>query len=354
MWDQHAKTHSFVRSSEVPIFAAPIDRAMAELQNLPFELDAELWSSEGDVHRHVLDSHDGNELSSWCRVLGKGLRSVQFHSTLSGELLICLVYHDERLRNLKRSERLPGADDEDACWLDAAHSLREHLVCADVASRVDVIGRWKRRRLCQERDYVTETVNLASGRALVYRQPEGQFSNPNAACEVHCLNWLYDEAAAARQQCSVSGAHVKLLELHCGAGTNTVALAPLFHQVIAVEINRTLAEACEENLRANDVRNVQLVRAAAACATSDGLLEVAGAAQVLLVDPPRAGLDEITRRSVANFEHVLYISCNPDALAEDLSRLPSHDVVSLAIFDMFPYTTHSECAARLCRRAGHA
>ena len=47
---------------------------------------------------------------------------------------------------------------------------------------------------------------------------------------------------------------------------------------------------------------------------------------------------------------ILYISCNPMALASDLEYLRGFQVVSLAIFDMFPYTTHVECAVRLQRK----
>ena len=108
---------------------------------------------------------------------------------------------------------------------------------------MDIVGRWKRRRICQERDFVEETFSLQDGQCLLYRQPEGQFSNPNAPCEVHCLDWLCREAKIICD-CSPSGT-ARLLELHCGGGNNTIALARYFKDVVAVEINRVLAEACE-------------------------------------------------------------------------------------------------------------
>merc|ERR1711957_607752 len=117
-----------------------------------------------------------------------------FHSTLSGELLVCFVYHDARLRTMKREEQLAGAQEADACWLQAARALRDQLVAAAAAERIDIIGRWKRRRLCCERDFVMEQLPLANNRLVVYKQPEGQFTNPNTACEVECLNWLWREA----------------------------------------------------------------------------------------------------------------------------------------------------------------
>ena len=71
----------------------------------------------------------------------------------------------------------------------------------------------------------------------------------------------------------------------------------------------------------------------------------------LLVDPPRAGLDEASTSLAARFARVLYISCNPTTLARDVSALTAtHDVVRLAAFDQFPYTPHLEAGVLLERR----
>jgi len=344
MWDTVAKDHSVVRAHAVPIYAAPIAAAMEALRKLPISIDVEQASHE-----------TGNlGTSDWGVVIGRGLRSVQFHSTLTHELLVCLVYHDERLKSRRRNERLQGEEQVNEGWKAAATILRSALHDAMAASgleaRVDITGRWKRRRLVVERDYVVERLHLSNGRTLTYRQPEGQFSNPNAQCEVFCLEWLCDQAAQIAQIAGVCGREpVRLLELHCGGGNNTVALAPHFAQVHAVEINRVLAEAAEENLRINGIHNVQLERAPSAVANL--ARSAASTAQAVLVDPPRAGLDAETLQLVSSFTHVLYISCNPCALASDLLALEqSHESVAFAIFDMFPYTTHAECAVRLQRR----
>jgi tRNA (uracil-5-)-methyltransferase len=73
----------------------------------------------------------------------------------------------------------------------------------------------------------------------------------------------------------------------------------------------------------------------------------------LLVDPPRAGLDAESRQLLADFDRVVYISCNPETLARDLrSAGGSHRVARFAVFDAFPYTEHVECGAYLVRRQG--
>ena len=72
---------------------------------------------------------------------------------------------------------------------------------------------------------------------------------------------------------------------------------------------------------------------------------------VLLVDPPRRGLDAATRTSLATYDHVLFVSCNPAALAEDLKALePTHAVAAAAVVDGFPGTPHCECLVHFARR----
>merc|ERR1712048_325592 len=70
----------------------------------------------------------------------------------------------------------------------------------------------------------------------------------------------------------------------------------------------------------------------------------------ILVDPPREGLDDLTCKLLARFNHIVYISCNPETLARDVSALSTtHTVAHLAVFDQFPYTEHLEMGLVLQR-----
>lgn len=356
MWDPQARAPSIMRATEVPMFSRVITFAMEALRLQPIQLDEALRGDAPLTRAH---------LPGWGQTIGRGLRSVQLHSSTTDELLITLAYHDERRRCLKRGETFAGEDALADEWTGAARILRDALLAAlhqgaagsggaagstpPPAPRVDIVGRWKRRCLSVERDFIWERFALADGRTLVYKQPEGQFSNPNAACEVFCLDWLCRMAQAIRADCCSGPA--RLLELHCGGGNNTVAVSAFFDEVIAVEINRVLAEVAEENLAANGVSSVRMVRSPSALAVGGLRTSLAGSAQAVLVDPPRSGLDAETLALVAEFEHVLYISCNPDALARDLRLLSGHEAGATAFFDMFPYTSHSECAVYLKRKA---
>ena len=71
----------------------------------------------------------------------------------------------------------------------------------------------------------------------------------------------------------------------------------------------------------------------------------------VFVDPPRSGLDKGTEALVGQFDKILYVSCNPVTLMENLSVLcKTHNIVNVAAFDQFPWTTHLETGVYLVRK----
>lgn len=254
------------------------------------------------------------------------LFQVEFLTTLSGEALITLAYH----------RPLDGA------WEEAARGL-----AADLG--VELIGRSRRQRLVIGRDYLTERLEVG-GREYVYRQLENSFTQPNAHINRRMLGWA---------RAAVHDLDGDLLELYCGNANFTAVLAPCFGRVLATEISKTAVRAAAENLRLNGVDNVRLARLSSAEAAQAlggerpfrrlPPAEIADLdLRTLLVDPPRAGLDPETLRLAAGFERILYISCNPAALARDIEALGCR-IEQLALFDQFPYTEHLECGALLRR-----
>ena len=257
------------------------------------------------------------------------LFQIDFLATLSGQLMISLVYH----RKL------------DEAWTEAARTLAADLGAV-------VIGRSRKQKIVLERDWLLERFEL-DGRVLSYQQVEGSFTQPNGEMNRHMLRW------ARRQVATVGG---DLLELYCGNGNFTMALAPLFDKVLATEMSKTSVYAAQYNLQANGVDNVVMVRMASE-EISDAL---AGGREyrrmkdvdlasyrfsTLFVDPPRAGLDEATLALAERFDHILYISCNPQTLRANLAVLTrTHRIAAAAAFDQFPYTHHLETGVFLVRR----
>ena len=73
----------------------------------------------------------------------------------------------------------------------------------------------------------------------------------------------------------------------------------------------------------------------------------------VFVDPPRAGIDPDTLNLLSRFRNIIYVSCNPTTLLENLEYLStSHATVSAATFDQFPFTPHLEVAVRLQQQTG--
>ncbi|CAE6911912.1 trmA [Symbiodinium natans] len=162
----------------------------------------------------------------------RGLRCVKFHGTLGGsppQLLVCFVYG-------------PEAAPLEGCPLDELRaSLAEALSAVGQTAEVATMASAKgASRCCPEgRDFVDEVLEIPGRGALRYRQPFGQFSNPNPHIAIATAEWLADIVRTEL------GGTTDLLELYCGAGSHTLVLAPLFRHVLAVEINRHLVTAAQ-------------------------------------------------------------------------------------------------------------
>jgi tRNA (uracil-5-)-methyltransferase len=263
------------------------------------------------------------------KTLNHKLFQVDFLTTLAGDGMITLCYHRP---------------------LDEAWQVEAEQLAADL--KVSVIGRSKGQRLVFGRDYVTEQLEVA-GRTFSYRQPEGAFTQPNGTMNQKMLSWAYD-ALGDRDD--------DLLELYCGNGNFTLPLATRVRKVLATEISKTSVNAALSNLADNAVDNVSLVRLSAEELT-EALNEVRPFRRLagvdlksydfgsVFVDPPRAGMDPDTCELTRRFERILYISCNPETLAENIAQLhDTHRVERCALFDQFPYTHHMESGVLLVRR----
>jgi len=248
---------------------------------------------------------------------------------VSGEMLVTLIYH-----------RRLGDD-----WEAAARTVAEQL-------GIRLIGRSKGQKIVLDRDWLLEELEL-NGRRLRYQQSEGSFTQPNAGVNRQMLAWACQQAA---------GFGGNLVELYCGNGNFTFALAPLFEQVLATEVSKSSVHAAQYGLAANGIANVSLVRMSseefsAALAGRESFQRLQGVDldafrhATLFVDPPRSGLDATTLDLARGFDRILYISCNQETLFDNATALhDTHRVAAAAVFDQFPYTHHLECGLVLVRR----
>ena len=265
--------------------------------------------------------------------LKKRLFQVEFLTTQTEEALVSLIYH----RQL------------DDLWQQEATALQQQL-------GIGIIGRARKQKLVLDKDYVTETL-MVEGKPFHYTQMENSFTQPNASVNEHMLSWA--SRAAQDINSKQSG---DLLELYCGNGNFTCVLAQQFAKVLATEISKTSVYSARENFRLNGVENVQIARL-----SSEEFTQAINKVRpfrrlrdidldsyrfsTILVDPPRAGLDQETEKLVQNFDNILYISCNPETLKQNLSAIcQTHNVSKIALFDQFPYTHHAEMGVHLIRK----
>jgi len=139
----------------------------------------------------------------------------------------------------------------------------------------------------------------------------------------------------------------RCLDLYAGVGLFAGALAPSVASVVAVESDVRAVAAAEGNLAEHE--HVTVVRDR----VDRWLRRDTQPADVVVLDPPRKGagrhvVDDIAARDP---RVVVYVACEPAALARDLATFAQHGyaLADLRAFDLFPMTAHVECAARLTR-----
>jgi len=137
-----------------------------------------------------------------------------------------------------------------------------------------------------------------------------------------------------------------VLDLYCGVGMISLAVAPFIQSVIAVEADATAVEDAMVNAQDQDVRNAEFV-----CGDVAQSIGRVASADVVILDPPRKGCPAETLRRIAALKpkRIIYVSCNPATLARDLATLEQCGYTTYEIepVDMFPQTFHVEVIARL-------
>jgi 23S rRNA (uracil1939-C5)-methyltransferase len=147
----------------------------------------------------------------------------------------------------------------------------------------------------------------------------------------------------------------RVYDLYCGIGTIALTLAPRAGELWGIEIvEQAVADAIAAAKR-NEVTSAHFFAGDARLALPE-LIERAGKPDVVVVDPPRAGLSQkVVRRIVeASPKRIVYVSCNPTTLAPNAAQLGEAGwrLVKVRPVDMFPQTPHIECVALLERGGG--
>ncbi len=143
-----------------------------------------------------------------------------------------------------------------------------------------------------------------------------------------------------------------IIDAYCGTGTIGLLAAQRARQVIGVELNSDAIRDAITNAKRNNIKNIRFFHDDAG-KFMVRLAEKGESADIVIMDPPRAGSDEAFLRSVVKLapSKVVYVSCNPDTLARDVKYLVQHGyrAKECTPYDMFPMTAHIESVMLLVK-----
>jgi 23S rRNA (uracil1939-C5)-methyltransferase len=301
------------------------------------------WDEVVEVRDCLLASEPGNaareRVVEWCRRQG-----LSPYNRRTGEGLLRNLVVREGTTTGQIQVRLVTSDDAQA--ID-----REGLVAA--AQPCDGIL-WTRVQSVAEVTQGGETELLAGtewleeelGGMRLRIAPEAFFQTNTAMA-----SRLYGVAIEYAQLTGLERAY----DLYSGIGTIGLMLAPRVAEVWGLEIVDDAVDDAVANARLNEVENAHFLSGDVRLLMRE-LVAKAGRPDLLIVDPPRAGLSQkVVRRIVeAGPPRVVYVSCNPTTLAPNAAQLveAGYALERIRPIDMFPQTPHIECVAAFGRRAG--
>ena len=298
------------------------------------------WELVEDVSRDLLASErvDGvrEAVKAWCRA--EGLSA--WDRASGGGFLRNLVVREGRRTGQLQARLVTSQGDFQADELAAA--------LEDVDSVL-----WTRTGGVAETTREGETKLLRGGPAieeklagLRFRVSYDAFFQTNT----EMAERLY---GAAVELARLSGRE-RVLDLYCGIGTIALVLALDAREVYGVELVEQAVADAIENARLNGIDNASFFAGDVRTAMRP-LLERSGRPDVVVVDPPRAGLSQKVIRRVleAGADRLVYVSCNPTTLAPNARQLVDggYRLTAVRPVDMFPQTPHIECVASLQRPA---
>ena len=291
-----------------------------------------IQGKEADQARQVIvDWMNENHVSVYDEKTGKGtVRHIYVRTAVvTKQVMVCLVINAETVPKEKQlvEKLLKGVDNFTTLCL-SIHKKKGNAVLGDRFCTVYGEG------------YIEDILC-----GLRFRLSPRSFYQVNH----DQAEQLYDKAL---DFAGLTGSET-VLDLYCGTGTITLALSRRAKKVYGVEIIDAAIHDAKENALRNGIENAEFFCADASQAAKR-FAEEGIKPQVIVVDPPRKGLDESVIDSIVYMapERVVYVSCDPATLARDLRRFADrgYETIKAEAFDMFPRCHHVESVALLKRR----
>lgn len=254
------------------------------------------------------------------------MRTLMIRTASTGEIMVVISFgedDDEKIKNVMTSvaERFPQITS-----LQYVVNLKANDTIAD-----------QEIRLFRGREYIEEKME-----GLIFRVGAKSFYQTNS-------RQAYELYKVAREFADLKGDEL-VYDLYTGTGTIANFVAKHARKVIGIEYVEDAIKDAKINSAANNIDNTQFYAGDMKDVLTDEFIERHGRPQVMIVDPPRAGMhgdvvDVILR---ARPQRIVYVSCNPATQARDLALLDKeYKVIAVQPVDMFPHTQHVENVVRL-------
>ena len=139
----------------------------------------------------------------------------------------------------------------------------------------------------------------------------------------------------------------KVIDLYCGVGSISLYIAKYVDSVLGIEIIESAIIDAKDNAKINNINNTSFI-----CGDVSLLIDDNIDGNVIIVDPPRIGLDEhtIDVLNKVNVDKLIYVSCDPMTLVRDLKKLDNYYIKDITLVDMFSQTHHVESVVSLRRK----
>jgi 23S rRNA (uracil1939-C5)-methyltransferase len=139
----------------------------------------------------------------------------------------------------------------------------------------------------------------------------------------------------------------KILDLYSGSGSIGLYISDKVNKVLGIDINQDAIDDANFNVELNKINNANYI-----CDDANNYLkDIDEHFDLIIVDPPRAGLDKIGINLIQELDpqKIIYVSCDPMTLIRDLKELNNYKVLEVRLFDMFPNTYHVETVVTLVK-----
>lgn len=262
------------------------------------------------------------------------LRTLMIRLSSTGDIMLCVVF---------------GEDDP-----QAIHSVMSEIKSnfPDLTSLLYVVNR-KLNDTIADQDVI-----VFSGKPYIEEEMEGLKFRVNAKSFYQTNSrQAYELYKVARRFAGLdekqAGQSPLVYDLYTGAGTIANFVARNARKVIGIEYVEQAIEDARSNSELNGISNTLFFAGDMKNVLTDNFIKEHGRPDVMIVDPPRAGMHEDVVKVILNAEPdvIVYVSCNPATQARDLALLDAkYKVTDVQPVDMFPHTHHVENVVRLVRK----